>query len=76
MELFDADAGRGGRFGDVTDEALVFEDAGQTVLCPQVSGQPVTVGIDEQELDLVADQRLQAGGGEPGFDAGQRSPGT
>ena len=76
MQLFDTDPGRGGRLGDVTDEALVLEHTGQTVLRPEVSGQPVAFGIDEQKLDLVADQRLQAGRGEPGFDARQGSPGT
>ena len=76
MELFDADTGRGGRGDDIADEGLVLEHAGQAVLRPQRRRQLLTVRVDQQELDFVADRRLDAGFGERGLDSPQRSAGA
>ena len=59
-------------FGHVSHEPLELEHAGQPVLRPQVGGQPTAVGPDEQELHLVADERVDSGVGQPAFDAAQR----
>ena len=72
MELLDPDTGRRCRGVDVADEGLVLEHTGKAVLRPQRRRQPATVGIDQQELDFMADHRLDAGFGERGFDPAER----
>ena len=73
MELFDRHTRRGRRLDHVTDEPLVLEHACQPVLRPQFGGQSAAVGPDENELDFVADERLEAGRGESFLDAAQRA---
>ena len=73
MNLLDDDTGHGRCCGYIANESLVFKDTGQTVLRPQRRGQPMAVRIDQQEFDLVADDRLDTGFGEGRLDPAQGS---
>ena len=61
VELLDPHAGGTGRCDHIADERLVLEHAGEAVLRPQCRRQPATARIDEDELDFMADRRLEAG---------------
>ena len=73
MELLDRDAGHRRRRDDVANESFVFEDAGQSVLRPHGGQEPVPVRLNQQKLDLVADQCLDSGLGEGRLYPCQRS---